>query len=1125
MLTLYQSNRLSVLKSLLFEILQRHKSANPLDSETILVGNVAIENWLTIALASEFKIMVGINFESPSDFLWQLQQQLGSCAKDNPLDKSSLTWKIISIIDDYIDDDNFIALKQYINYGNHTELRKYQLAQIIAKLFIYFMRDSPDLLTFSIFDYYITYDNLMVLKRYINYGKHTELRKYQLAQSIAKLFVDYINYRPDLLISWQNCDIDNKDKETDSQENMWQPILWRSLKAKIDANNNNLIANILQPERLSTITAAKPKNIFLFGINSLPKPILQAFYVLSETVNIHLFSHNPCSYYWGDNLVNRKKAKNITPINDTSSHVILDTMGKLGRDYFNNLHELEVNIIDAFADDYQHTILSNIQRDIYKLQDSRKTTEKYKFSATDDSLLFHSCHSQLRELQVLHDRLLNWFSKDAKLTPKDILIVAPDINLYTPWIKAVFAKDKHTDITYIPYSVCGVATKHLNNYASTLLKLLRLNTTMCTGEAILKILSVTEVRQKFSISYEDLTIIRYWINKLNICWGLDKNHRHNFLDIANDFNTWEFGIQRLLLGYAIPEADGIYQQILPSELANGRTADLVGKLADFIATLKNIATSCPQQASISSWINWLNNAIENIYLINDDAIEFNIEVATILAKLANNISSSNYTKAIDKDVLNSYLTAELYNDTEKAYIPNGKLTFTNINHVSSGIPFKIVCFLGMNSADFPSYDTPVDFDLKAKNLRAGDELKKDQDKYNFMQLFVSAEQKVHISFIGQSINDNSIKMPSIAIEEIIDYFNLSFDIDKTSKQNPLMFKHALQPFSSKNFQNIASNYFSYATNWQVTNNQQQTDNTNIINLEQATDSLTLKALISCFKNPVKYFYNRCLGIYFEDPEAILANSEPFNIDGLASYQFKQQIIEVLYNNQQINESKNLYKAAGMLPHYVFADCVIDNIVTKLDKILPWMQELNVKLNNNISIDINFAEKSNFSITAEITNFANGNLVFIHPVDKIKGKHIIEAWLAHLCCCTQQPTTTHILCLDERSFLKPVDAPQAVNYLFKLTKIYQQASTTTIPWLPCIGYKIITKIKKDKSKGATIDVNDFVNKQLENYITDTYNDLDVYLARVYPDLNSHHQQFYSLTDSIFSPVLEYFKKAN
>jgi exodeoxyribonuclease V gamma subunit len=1069
MLTLYQSNRLSVLKSLLFEILQLHKSTNPLDSETILVGNAAIENWLTIALASEFKIMAGINFKSPSNFLWQLQQQqLGSFAKDNLLDKSSLTWKIISIIDDYIDDDNFIALKQYINYGNHTELRKYQLAQ-----------------------------------------------------SIAKLFVDYINYRPDLLISWQNYG----SKAIDSQENMWQPILWRSLKEKIDANNSDLIFNILQPERLST--TEKPKNIFLFGINSLPKPILQAFYVLSETVNIHLFSYNPCSYYWGDNLINRKKTKNIAPINDTSSHVILDTMGKLGRDYFNNLHELEVNIIDAFADDYQNTILSNIQRDIYKLQDSRKTTEKYKFSATDDSLLFHSCHSQLRELQVLHDRLLNWFSKDANLTPKDILIVAPDINLYTPWIKAVFAKDKHTDITYIPYSVCGAATKHLNDYASILLKLLMLNTARCTGEELLEILAVTAVRQKFAISYEDLTIIRYWINKLNICWGLDKNHRHNFLDIANDFNTWEFGIQRLLLGYAIPEVDGIYQQILPSELANGRTADLVGKLADFIATLKNIATSCPQQASISTWTNWLNNAIENIYLINDDAIEFNVEVATILAKLAHNISSSNYTQAIDKDVLNSYLTAELYNDTKKSYIPNGKLTFTNINHVSSGIPFKIVCFLGMNSADFPSYDTPVDFDLKAKNLRAGDELKKDQDKYNFMQLFVSAEQKVHISFIGQSINDNSIKMPSIAIEEIIDYFKLSFDVDKNkiSKQNPLMFKHALQPFSSKNFQNIASNYFSYATNWQATNNQQQTDNTNIINLEQAPDSLTLKALISCFKNPVKYFYNRCLGIYFEDPEALLANSEPFNIDGLASYKLKQQIIEVLYNNQQISESNNLYKAAGMLPHYVFADCVIDNIITKLDKILPWMHELNVKLNNNISIDINFAEKSNLNITAEVTNFANGNLVFIHPVDKIKGKHIIEAWLAHLCCCTQQPTTTHILCLEKRLLLKPVDAPQAIDYLLQLTAIYQQASTTAIPWLPCISYNIITKIKKDESKGATIDANGFVNKQLENYITDTYNDPDVYLARVYPDLNSHHQQFYSLTDTIFTPVLEYLEQAN
>jgi exodeoxyribonuclease V gamma subunit len=79
------------------------------------VGNAAIENWLTIAIASEFKIMAGINFNSPSNFLWQLQQQqLASFAKDNPLDKSSLTWKIISIIDDYIDDDNFYSQGNFL---------------------------------------------------------------------------------------------------------------------------------------------------------------------------------------------------------------------------------------------------------------------------------------------------------------------------------------------------------------------------------------------------------------------------------------------------------------------------------------------------------------------------------------------------------------------------------------------------------------------------------------------------------------------------------------------------------------------------------------------------------------------------------------------------------------------------------------------------------------------------------------------------------------------------------------------------------------------------------------------------------------------------------------------------
>ncbi|MEP7766358.1 hypothetical protein, partial [Sanguibacter sp. 26GB23] len=67
---------------------------------------------------------------------------------------------------------------------------------------------------------------------------------------------------------------------------------------------------------------------------------------------------------------------------------------------------------------------------------------RHRIAVDDQSIRVHLCHSPLREVEVLHDQLLQMFEQNPSLTPKDIIVMLPDVNAYSPFVKAVFAQNK-----------------------------------------------------------------------------------------------------------------------------------------------------------------------------------------------------------------------------------------------------------------------------------------------------------------------------------------------------------------------------------------------------------------------------------------------------------------------------------------------------------------------------------------------------------------------------------------------------------------------------------------------------------------------------------------------------------
>lgn len=204
-------------------------------------------------------------------------------------------------------------------------------------------------------------------------------------------------------------------------------------------------------------------------------------------------------------------------------------------------------------------MLQNIQQDILDLDDHSvlgvdeasfaTSQQKLRLSADDQSVTFHSCHSAQREVEVLQDRLLALFEQDPSLSARDIIVMVADIDSYTPFIQAVFGNASFE--RYIPFAISDRKAGQAHPILQAFIALLDLPQSRFTTEQVLALLEVSALAQRFDIDESELSLLRRWVSESGIRWGLDDDNVQSFSLPITGQNTWQFGLSRMLVGYAM----------------------------------------------------------------------------------------------------------------------------------------------------------------------------------------------------------------------------------------------------------------------------------------------------------------------------------------------------------------------------------------------------------------------------------------------------------------------------------------------------------------------------------------------------------------------------------------------
>ena len=171
------------------------------------------------------------------------------------------------------------------------------------------------------------------------------------------------------------------------------------------------------------------QRVTAFGMSQMPAATLQALAALAPHSQVILAIPNPCRYYWGDIMDGREllrslrrrqplpkgKALEDVPLQDMHAHThpLLAAWGRQSRDFVRQLdvfddaqtskQQFALAKIDYFddSDEGTHTpLLQQVQNRIRDLVPMHEHPQ-CAIGAQDRSIVFHSAHSAVRELEVL----------------------------------------------------------------------------------------------------------------------------------------------------------------------------------------------------------------------------------------------------------------------------------------------------------------------------------------------------------------------------------------------------------------------------------------------------------------------------------------------------------------------------------------------------------------------------------------------------------------------------------------------------------------------------------------------------------------------------------------------------
>ncbi len=848
----------------------------------------------------------------------------------------------------------------------------------------------------------------------INYKK-----KLSFCNSLAMLFKKYFQEGSDL-----------------SQAMPWQRSLWNCL-----FENWGWKDPIVFTKECKKLENTQ---IHLFAVGPIPKTYIIYFQELAKSVPVFQYLVSPSKEYWTD-MATPKESKSFLNGYLPDENPFLAHFGKAGREYFKVLDEWDSYIEESYVDNGEKTLLEKIQQDICVAKP--KSLFPTLLKNTDDSLAIHLCGpSKMQEIQILYDRLSDLLKKYS-FSLNDILVLAPNMEEYLPYISLIFGAEKSS----FAYRAIDCFISHL---AQGILQIMELAYSNWEVEKILTLLRNPAFQKRYQLKDKEIDLIKQWILSAKIYYSFEDN-----------LNSFKKGGERLLR--SLIESPALYK---PELVLNFSDAELLNTFLQWIEILNEDVSFLKTNPSLtlSNWIEYLSQ-LKDRYFEEEDTIH---PLAELLAKLYD----IKIVEPIEFHAIYAVLQRELSKPIFRWNSPLVEgITFTTLQR-GTVVPSKVICLLGMGEDTFPRKDLPISFSiLKEKK-------KEEEDRYLFLQILITVKERLLIFYSTKSPEDGRELMPSTCVQDFLRILNEDYLITGKKISESITYTYPHLSFHKSFFIPGSpilcydENLFQAAKSYSQMTMDQKKEYVfeDIPSQESTTENMEvdLKSLVRLMSNPVQFYLNQVERIYLEKNEREKFYEEQFSYKPFFSLQdwIEKPLLARLKSQGKtpVGLFGELYCQKFQEELFFLRDLLADNEVKDLCKII-----LVNGLENSMQKDGGTylypalqlkSQGSTITMVGELLDISPKGLV-IHEEKKFAT--IVRKWptiLIYLCLFKNIPD---ILFVKKKLQIVSLAHIDPLKELSLLISYYRVAKNTLSPFFPTWANAFLKKdggaLKKEMQK--------------------------------------------------------------
>jgi exodeoxyribonuclease V gamma subunit len=1034
-LHIVQSNRLENLASRFADMIVDAPLPDPLRPERVVVHDRTMGEWLDLMLARAQGVSANVMYRSPGQLIWDLYRSAGlTTSPRSVFDVEVLQWHILRLLED----------EKYI--GAHAPLKSYLG------------------------------------------GGGTE-RRFDLALRLAELYNRYLVYRMDWLRSWELG-----EKRDLGPDEPWQADLWRRLTHELrEPHRATLFSAFLEGTDAGTLRGL-PDRLSVFGISSLSPAYVKILQALGRRMPVYVYLLNPSREKWDDIADERYRSQvdlqySAELMHIDVPHALLGSLGKQGRDFIRFAVDAEgegSGVDGRFDDPGMDTLLHALQSGILRLSE-----EPVEFHAGDASLTIHSCHSRMREVEVLRDQMLAMLDQNPTLRASDILVLAPDIDLYAPYCEAVFGRRNDQDATRpasaLPVHIAERKTGRVDIIVDLWMRLLALPLSRFDADLILDLLRLDPLSDAFGISAGDAGIIAGWVEGAGIRWGLSGEQKKQWGLPPSDQFTWEWGLRRMVLGVALPRemtgpASPLYGGLLPFDQIEGQQVELLDRFLSYLDALRLWVEELGSARTITEWDPVLSTWLDRFTGDEREYTESRDTVRDLLDHAVTAATEAGYAGMVDQGMLRLLFAGIDAGSQPGARFLGGGITFASMKPMRP-LPYRVIAVLGMGDGEFPRTVKPPSFDLMQTWYRYGDRSGRLDDRYLFLELLLSARDRFLVTYIGEDIRSGKPKAMSPVLSEVLEFIGkVAFDrpgapgYDRVAEaRRSLAVVHPLQAFSRRYFDGSDPRLFSYAFDastiaGEAGSGKETGHNIFPVPLGKPGEEfyrVRLDDLCRFFSNPASFLIRKRLGAYYREAEDGIEAVEPLTMGNIETRAVYRALYEQMPKHGLDEDAIfTLLQAGGELPVGVAAQYGFRNA---MEAVRPFIDAYRSLLNEPRLPGIAAVRMFGpWSLEIDHAWVTQDGMFAVKP-GNIHEKDYVSFWIRFLAVSLVHPSGAHsaiqgtLLGINAQCDFRP--EKDAGKLLARLLDAYGEGLRRPLPFFPRKAMEFVTATTSEAAKPA------------------------------------------------------------